>query len=132
MCTNGKKKLKYWKTIPSLYCLVAYMDPRVKVEGVENILNFIAICMNQPSEPESKIYEQLNKLDKHYENKYGHTSSSTITSSTFGNDPFFIQLAKGKRQIGPSSRYDLSKYLDIDYCSYLSPNEVQNFDIMKW
>ena len=55
MCTNGKKKLKYWKTIPSLYCLVAYMDPRV--EGVENILNFIAICMNQPSEPEGKIYE---------------------------------------------------------------------------
>ena len=57
MCTNGKKKLKYWKTIPSLYCLVAYMDPRVKVEGVENILNFIAICMNQPYEPEGKIYE---------------------------------------------------------------------------
>ena len=35
-------KKKYWKTIPSLYCLVACMDSRVKVEGVENILNFIA------------------------------------------------------------------------------------------
>ena len=30
-----------------------------------------------------------------------------------------MQLAKGKRQIGPSSRSDLSKYLDTDYCSYL-------------
>ena len=25
-----------------------------------------------------------------------------------------------------------SKYLDIDFCSYLSSNEVKNFDIMKW
>ena len=61
MCTNGIYIYIYiyiyWKTIPPLYCLVAYMDPRVKVEGVENILNFIAICMNQPSEPEGKIYE---------------------------------------------------------------------------
>ena len=50
-------KKKYWKTIPSLYCLAACIDSRVKVEGVENILNFIAICMNQPYEPEGKIYE---------------------------------------------------------------------------
>ena len=88
--------LKYWKTIPSLYCLAACMDPRVKVEGVENILNYIAICMNQPFELEGNIYEQLNNLYKYYKNKYGNVSSSTITSSTFGNDPFFIQLAKGK------------------------------------
>ena len=91
-----KKKLKSWKTIPSLYCLAACMDPRVKVEGVENILNYIAICMNQPFELEGNIYEQLNNLYKYYKNKYGNVSSSTITSSTFGNDPFFIQLAKGK------------------------------------
>ena len=115
--------LKYWKTIPLLYCLAACMDPRVKVEGVENILNFITTCMNQPSEPEGKIYEQLNNLYKYYENKYGSASSSTITPSTFGNDSFFIQLAKGKQQVGPSSRCDLSKYLDTDYCSYL---EVSN------
>ena len=107
------------------------MDPRVKVEGVENILNFITTCMNQPSEPEGKKYEQLNNLYKYYENKYGNDSSSTIISSTFGNDPFFIQLAKGKRQVGPSSRCDLLKYLDIDYSSYLTPNEIQNFDILK-
>ena len=43
-----------------------------------------------------------------------------------------MQLAKGKRQVGPSSRCDLSKYLDTDYRSYLSPNEVKNIDIMKW
>ena len=132
MCINGIFFLKYWKTIPSLYCLVAYMDPRVKVEGVENILNFIATSMNQPSKPKGKIYKQLNNLYKYYENKYGSASSSTITPSTFGNDSFFMQLAKGKRQVGPSSRCDLSKYLDTDYYSYLSPNEVQNFYIMKW
>ena len=62
---------------------------------------------------------------KYYESKYGNISSSTITSSTFGNDPFFIQLAKEKRQVGPLSRCDLSKYLDTDYFSYLFPNEVQ-------
>ena len=39
------------------------MDPRVKVEGIENIL-FIATCMNQPSELDGKIYEQLNNLYK--------------------------------------------------------------------
>ena len=124
--------LKYWKTIPPLYCLTDYMDPRAKVEGVENILNFIATSMNQPSKPKCKIYEQLNNLYKYYENKYGSASSSTITPSTFGNDSFFMQLAKGKRQVGPSSRCDLSKYLDTDYRSYLSPNEVKNIDIMKW
>ena len=118
-----KNYLKYWKTILSLYCLAACMDPRVKVEGVENILNFITTCMNQPSEPKGKIYEQLNNLYKYYENTYGSASSSTITPSTFGNDSFFIQLAKGKQQVGPSSRCDLSKYLDTDYCSYL---EVSN------
>ena len=108
------------------------MDPRVKVEGVENILNFIVICMNQPFKLDGKIYEQLNNVDKYYENKYGNVFSSTINSSTFGNDSFFIQLAKGKRQVGSSSRCDISKYLDTNYCLYLSPNEVQIFDIMKW
>ena len=132
MCTNGNFFLKYWKTISPLYCLVASMDPRVKVEGVKNILNFIVICMNQPFELEGKIYQQLNNLYKYYENKYGSVSSSTTNSSTFGNDSFFIQLAKGKRQVGSSSRCDISKYLDIDYCSYLSPNEVKKFDIMNW
>ena len=43
-----------------------------------------------------------------------------------------MQLAKEKQQVGPSSRCDLSKYLDTGYCSYLSPNEVKNIDIMKW
>ena len=122
MCTNGNFFLKYWKTISPLYCLAAFMDPRVKVEGVENILNFIVICMNQPFELDGKIYEQLNNVDKYYENKYGSVSSSTTNSSTFGNDSFFIQLAKGKRQVGSSSRCDLLKYLDTDYCSYISPN----------
>ena len=131
MCRNGKKKLKYWKTIPPLYCLAACMDSRVKVEGVENILNFITICMNRPSKIEGKIYKQLNNLYKYYENRYCSVSSNTITSSTSGNDPFFIQLAKGKQQVCPSSRCDLSSYLDTNYCSYLSPNEVQIFDIMK-
>ena len=69
------------------------MDPRVKAEGVENVLNYIAICMNQPSEPEGKIYEQLNNLYKYYENKYGNVSSSTITSSIFGNDLFFYTIS---------------------------------------
>ena len=55
--------------------------------------------MNQPSELDGNIYEQLNNLYKYYENKYGNVFSSTIISSTFGNDPFFIQLAKGKRQV---------------------------------
>ena len=108
------------------------MDPRIKVETVENTLNFIAICMNQQSKPKGKIYKQLNNLYKCYENKYGSVSSITVSSSAFGNDPFFIQLAKGKQQVSPWSRCDLSKYLDTNYCSYLSPNEVQNFDIMKW
>ena len=72
------------------------MDPRVKVESVKNILNYIACCMNQPPEPEGYIYEQLNNLYKYYQNKYDSVSSTITTSSTFGNDPFFKQLAKGK------------------------------------
>ena len=64
------KILKYWKTIPPLFSLAACMDPRVKVEGVENILNYIACYMNQPHEPEGHIYEQLNSLYKYYKNKY--------------------------------------------------------------
>ena len=43
-----------------------------------------------------------------------------------------MQLSKEKRQVGLSSRCDLSKYLDTNYCSYLSPNEVKNFDIVNW
>ena len=42
-----------------------------------------------------------------------------------------MQLVKGRQQIGTSSRFDLLKYLDIDYSSYLTPNEIQNFDILK-
>ena len=123
--------LTYWKNIPLLYCLVTCMDPRVKVKGVENILNFITTCMYQPSEPEGKIYKQLNNLYKYYENKYGSASSSTTIPSTFGNDSFFMQLAKEKRQFGPSSRCNLSKYFDIDYCSCISLDEVKFFYIMN-
>ena len=52
-------------------------------------------------------------------------SLSTITLPAFENDSFYMQLAKGKRQVGPSNRGDISKYLNTDYCSYLSPNEVK-------
>ena len=93
MCTNDFFFFfKCWKTIPPLYCLA--MDPRIKFETVENTLNFIAICMNQQSKPKGKIYKQLNNLCKYYLYKYGNVSSSTKTSSTFGNDQFFIQLVK--------------------------------------
>ena len=64
------------------------MDPRVKVESVENMLNYIACCMNLPPEPEGHIYEQLNNLYKYYQNKYDSTSSTTTISSTFRNDHF--------------------------------------------
>ena len=88
--------LKYWKNIPPLFCLAACMDPRVKVEGVENILNFIAECMNQPSKPEGLVYEQLSIIYKYYESS---AYSSTTTSFTFGNDPFFMQLAKESNKL---------------------------------
>ena len=78
------------------------------------------------------MYEQLNNLYKYYENKYDSVSLSTITPSVFGNDSFYMQLAKRKRQVDSSSRCDISKYLNTDYCSYLSPNEVKKFDIMNW
>ena len=78
-----KNYLKYWKTILSLYCLAACMDPRVKVEGVENILNFITTCMNQPSKPKGKIYKQLNNLYKYYESKYGNISLITTQKGLF-------------------------------------------------
>ena len=133
ICKKMKIKiLKYRKNIPPLFCLAACMDPRVKVEGVENILNFIAECMNQPPKPKGLVNEQLSTIYKYYESKYGSASSSTTTSFTFENDPFFMQLAKGKQQVVSSSMYDLVKYLDTDYLSYLSHDEIKNFYIMKW
>ena len=114
------KNFKYWKTILTLYCLVAYIDPRVKVEGIENILDFIATYMNKLFELKGMIYKQLNNLYKYCENKNGNGSLIAMTSSAFENNLFFMQLDKGKRQVCPSSKCDLSKYLDIDYCSYLS------------
>ena len=36
------------------------------------------------------------------------------------------------QQVGSSSMSDLSKYLEIDYLSYLSHDEIKVFDIMKW
>ena len=89
--------------------------------------------MYEPTiKPKCKMYEQLNNLYKYYENKYDSVSLSTITPSVFGNDSFYMQLAKRKRQVDSSSRCDISKYLNTDYCSYLSPNEVKKFDIMNW
>ena len=38
---------------------------------------------------------------------------------------FLMQLAKGKPQIGPSSKCDLSKYLDTVYYSYISHNKIK-------
>ena len=46
----------------TIFCLAACMDPRVKVKGVENILNFIAECMNQLPKPEGLVYEQLSTI----------------------------------------------------------------------
>ena len=90
------------------------MDQRVKVEGVENILNFKVECMNQPPKLEGLVYEQLSTIYKYYESKYDSASSSTTTSFTFGNYPFFMPLAKGKQQVGSSNMSDLLKYLDTD------------------
>ena len=78
--------------------------------------------MNQSLEPKGHIYEQLNIIVP-LQMLQLHIHLEMII--------FFKQLAKGKQQIGPSSRSDLSKYLDTDYCSYLLPNEIKHFDILK-
>ena len=35
-----------------------------------------------------------------------------------------MKLAKGKQQVGSSSMSDLSKYLDTNYLSYISHDEI--------
>ena len=65
-------------------------DPRF----IHFINNPLLYTINNSTSPYRFV--QLNNLHKYYENKYGSVSSSTITAFAFGNDSFFMQLAKGK------------------------------------
>ena len=42
VASMGAKFKKYWEKIPGLYCLATVLDPRMKLTGVESLIQGIA------------------------------------------------------------------------------------------
>ena len=67
--------------------------------------------MNQSFKPWGQYLQTIKNFYNYYENKYDNTSSTVKTLFVFGNDLFFMQLAKKNDNlvflVGHSVRFHL-------------------------
>lgn len=126
----------YFSEFPIIYGIAAILDPGVKAEGLENLLEFYYTSLGidyDVSEYINKCKSVLGDLYDHYASIYGFdlaTPTNTSTSdSRFG---FLDKVMKKKHKASTSFSSSSSSTLAInDYLSY--QHETNNsFQIIKW
>uniref|UniRef100_A0A5B7AEL5 Zinc finger BED domain-containing protein RICESLEEPER 2-like n=1 Tax=Davidia involucrata TaxID=16924 RepID=A0A5B7AEL5_DAVIN len=131
-----EKFIKYWEHIPPIFCLATVMDPRIKLFGVELLLNGISKNLNTSLHITiDDVNISLTSIYKTYESKYANNTRNTLSLSSSNSDPASSLLAEYRKQmssVNSSSRTELHKYLETNFTDLFTNEEIENFDILKW
>ncbi|KAK0573548.1 hypothetical protein LWI29_009730 [Acer saccharum] len=95
---------KYWYEIPFLYALGAIIDPRVKLSGLETLLEYLGDILSVDySAQVTDIRTKLFKVFSTYERRYGGVDvQPTIEPDTLPNQTSW-NILKRRKKVGSSS-----------------------------
>ncbi|KAK8951537.1 hypothetical protein KSP39_PZI004753 [Platanthera zijinensis] len=136
------KFLKYYREIPIMFSCAAALNPLFGVDGVENFIeeinNNIDVDLND-SDLDNLSFLNFNTIFtqcyNYYDNLYGSWPREDVsqpkTSSSFKNK--MLELASRKKaRTTSSSLNELGLYTKTQFCDFMSTDELENFDILKW
>ncbi|KAJ6804882.1 zinc finger BED domain-containing protein RICESLEEPER 2 [Iris pallida] len=127
---------KYWGDVPLLYCLSSIFDPRIKLDGVDTLLDDFGQNMNvDVSGIKVEVKATLDRLVIHYEDKAptprptqgpsGSSSSGLVSKLTHAKR--ILQRKKQRQSSQPTQ--ELSLYLS----SYEEEDDSStHFTILEW
>ncbi|KAK2659633.1 hypothetical protein Ddye_006166 [Dipteronia dyeriana] len=116
------KLKKYWANIPLLYALSAIVDPRVKLSGLEVLLEFIGINLSiDYSEQITDIRTKLFEIFRIYESRFGNIDIPQSTRPETEPKQTSWSLLKRRKKD--------SKYLEAQF-DVVEDNE--EFDLLLW
>ncbi|KAK2655800.1 hypothetical protein Ddye_008852 [Dipteronia dyeriana] len=138
METNLKK---YWANIPLLYALSAIIDPRVKLSGLEVLLEFIGINLSiDYSEQITDIRTKLFEIFHIYETRFGNIDIPQSTRPETEPKQTSWSLLKRRKKnksastssgqrSSPSSCTELIRYLEAQFDDV---EDKKEFDLLLW
>ncbi|KAF7138120.1 hypothetical protein RHSIM_Rhsim07G0042700 [Rhododendron simsii] len=133
-CINMESKFKkYFKDMPKIFIVAAVMDPRIKLDAAQMLLDGISVNLMITLPSLTEVNSLLTNLYASYESKFASTTMATsVTSvplpSTSSNDPSWSLISKKGKSA--SARSELVKYLEIERLT--ENNDLKNFDILDW
>ncbi|KAK2639473.1 hypothetical protein Ddye_027268 [Dipteronia dyeriana] len=135
------KLKKYWANIPLLYALSAIIDPRVKLSGLEVLLEFIGINLSiDYSEQITDIRTKLFEIFHIYETRFGNIDIPQSTRPKTEPKQTSWSLLKRRKKdksastssgqrSSPSSCTELIRYLEAQFDVVVDKEE---FDLLLW
>ncbi|KAK2662521.1 hypothetical protein Ddye_001095 [Dipteronia dyeriana] len=135
------KLKKYWANIPLLYALSAIVDPRVKLSGLEVLLEFIGINLSiDYSKQITDIGTKLFKIFRIYESRFDNIDTPQSTQpETEPKQTSWSLLKRQKKdksastssgqRSSPSSCTELIRYLEAQFDAV---EDKKEFDLLLW
>ncbi|KAK2648774.1 hypothetical protein Ddye_016263 [Dipteronia dyeriana] len=135
------KLKKYWANVPLLYALSAIIDPRVKLSGLEVLLEFIGINLSiDYSEKITDIRTKLFEIFHIYETRFGNIDIPQSTRPETEPKQTSWSLLKRRKKdksastssgqrSSPSSCTKLIRYLEAQFDTV---EDKEEFDLLLW
>ncbi|KAK2648818.1 hypothetical protein Ddye_016307 [Dipteronia dyeriana] len=132
---------KYWANIPLLYALSAIIDPRVKLSGLEVLLEFIGINLSiDYSEQITDIRTKLFEIFRIYETRFDNIDIPQSTRPETEPKQTSWSLLKRRKKdksastssgqrSSPSSCTELIRYLKAQFDAV---EDKEEFDLLLW
>ncbi|TXG48371.1 hypothetical protein EZV62_027665 [Acer yangbiense] len=124
----AEKLRKYLESMPPVLYLAAIMDPRIKLEGLELLLNEISQNLSLPFF--INMNDIKNVLDSYF-NAYKSKFASTTKVSVSTSSTSWSLLDKVHEQ-KYGVRSELEKYLAIDFTFSLTLEDLEQFNVLAW
>jgi len=143
MCLQMEEKFsQYWMVAPLTFCIAAVLDPRLKLQGVETLLNEINSNMNTTNINDiTKIKADLEVLVVEYATRLGRSIAPIVPTGP-------PQVHKGKKKViwsimkkshtpnssssgGLYNLTELTMYLGSDPIT-IDDEDEDDFDILAW
>ena len=136
-----KKFTKYWSTVPLLYALGVIIDPRVKLSGLETLLEYLGNILSidystQITDIRTKLFEVFSI----YECRYGGVDSQpSAEPNTLPNQTSWNILKRQKKvgsssssssRAGATSGAELKSYIEAQFDDKFE--REKGFDMLVW
>lgn len=125
--------LKYYEDMPVIFACAAALDPIIKVEGVEVILEEIESHLGTKNSKSVESFSRnFHELYNFYDLIYGVKTRNNLTLTSSSKTNLLMQSLSRKKSRTSSSLNELDLYCQFNHSSLMNHEEIQNLDILTW